>query len=264
VVRAVGGNSDVWILDVSRDTLERITTDPDNQVTPLWSPDGSRIVFGSQRVRVGTDLYEKAFPGTQQADQLFAPAEAALRTALADDWSSDGRFIIFRNISPKGGYDLWALPVRPRGKPFPVVQTEFEEGGAQFSPDGKWIAYQSDESGRFEVYLQPFPGPGARTLISTAGGTQVRWNRSGRELFYIALDGHLMAVPIGTASNGTAPNAGTPVALFATRIFGGLPGQANYRQQYMVSPDGQHFLIHTVVQEETSPIIVILNWKPGA
>jgi Tol biopolymer transport system component len=141
----------------------------------------------------------------------------------------DGRFIVFRDISPKGGYDLWALPLQSTGAPFPVVQTEFEEGGPQFSPDGKWIAYQSDESGRSEVYLQRFPGPGARTLISTSGGTQVRWNRDGRELFYIALDGRLMAVSIRTAPDGTALHAGTPVARFATRISGGLPGQGSYR-----------------------------------
>jgi len=211
---------------------------------------------------VGADLHVKSTTGTQSV-RLFVPATAGLSSVLLDDWSRDGRFILFKDISPKGGYDLWALPMRPAGKPFPVVQTEFEEGGAQFSPDGKWIAYQSDESGRSEVYVQPFPGPGARTPISTAGGAQVRWKSDdGKELFYVALDGRLMAVPIGTESNRVAPNAATPVSLFATHMLGGLPGQGNYRQQYMASPDGQRFLMQSIVQDDTSSIIAILNWKP--
>lgn len=146
--------------------------------------------------------------------------------------------------------------------PIPVVQTQFEEGGAQFSPNGKSIAYQSDESGRSEIYLQPFLGP-ARTPISTTGGTQVRWSPDGKELFYIALDGRLIVVPMRVTSDGAVPESTTPIPLFATRILGGLPGQGNYRQQYMVAPGGKRFLMHSVVQEDTSPVIVILNWKPA-
>jgi eukaryotic-like serine/threonine-protein kinase len=261
MVRAVGGNSDVWLLDTTRNTLIRFTSDPANQVAPIWSSDGSRIVFGTQRGKVGADLYEKSFSGGTDK-LLFAPLTFGLRTALIDDWSHDDRFILFRDISPNGGYDLWALPTQPIGTPFPVVQTEFEEGGGQFSPDGKWIAYQSDQSGRPEIYLQPFPGRGARILISTAGGTQVRWPRDGKELFYIALDGRLMAVPIRTLADGSAPKAGTPVPLFATRIFGGLPGQDHYRHEYMVSRDGQRFLMNSVVREDRAPIIAILNLRP--
>ena len=147
------------------------------------------------------------------------------------------------------------------GKPFPVVQTNFDEQRAQFSPDGNWIAYQSDESGRDEIYVQPFPGPGSKWPISTSGGTQVRWRRDGKELFYVALDGRLMAVPIRIASNAQAPEVGAPVALFAPPL-GGAVQQADFRHQYMVSADGQRFLIATVGEEATSPITVILNWKP--
>ena len=135
----------------------------------------------------------------------------------------------------------------------------FDERQGQFSPDGKWIAYQSNESGRFEIYVQPFPGPEGKSLISTNGGGQVRWRRDGKELFYIALDGRLMAVPVQPASSGQAVDSGTPVPLFATPV-GGAP---QVRQQYIVSSDGQRFLMKTVTEEAgPSPITVILNWRP--
>jgi hypothetical protein len=144
-------------------------------------------------------------------------------------------------------------------KPFPVVQTNFEERDGQFSPDGKWIAYGSNESGRFEIYLQPFPGPGGQAQVSTNGGAQVRWRRDGKELFYIALDGRLMAVPIRLASTTQAIEAGSPIPLFATRVGGAL--SIPFRQQYDISPDGQRFLMNTVTEEAAAPITVILNWK---
>jgi serine/threonine protein kinase/Tol biopolymer transport system component len=260
---AAGGNSDLWVLDTTRGTSERFTTDPGNDIFPVWSPDGSQIVFGSnRRGRGAPELYVKS-TNTSGPEELLTSALSG-HTAIPDDWSPDGRFVVFRDISPKGGYDLWALPVRPVGTPFPIVQTPFEEFGAQFSPNGKWIAYQSDESGTSEVYVQPFPGPGRRTQISPSGGSQVRWNRNGRELFYVAQDGRLMSVRIDAAPDGTTLDVGVPIPLFATRMVGALPGQGNHRQQYMVAPDGERFLVHSVVAEDTSPIIVVLNWKPGS
>jgi len=148
------------------------------------------------------------------------------------------------------------------GKPFPVVQTNFDERDAQFSPDGKWIAYQSNESGRFEIYIQPFPGPGSKLQVSTNGGAQVRWGPNGKELFYIALDARLMAVPIRLASNPQTAEPGSPTPLFATRVGGALQGL--FRQQYDVSSDGARFLMNTITEEAASPITVILNWNPEA
>src|SRR5262249_12327485 len=145
-------------------------------------------------------------------------------------------------------------------KPFPVVQTAYDERDAQFSLDGKWIAYQSNESGRFEIYVQPFPAAGTKTQISINGGTPVRWRTDGKELFYIALDERLMAVPIRITSDGKAIDARTPVPLFGTHVGGAVQGV--YRPQYMVSPDGQRFLMSTITQEAVSPITVILNWSP--
>ena len=150
---------------------------------------------------------------------------------------------------------------RETAKPFEVVQTDFNERLAQFSPDGTWIAYQSDKTGRFEIYVQPFPGPGGDSRVSIDGGAQVRWNPNGKELFYIAADDRLMAVPIRFVSNGKAVEPGTPLGLFATNV--GSTAINTNRQQYAVSPDGQSFVMNSVLGEaSTSPITVILNWKP--
>ena len=151
------------------------------------------------------------------------------------------------------------LPLEGDRKPFPVIRTNFDERDGQFSPDGRWIAYQSNESGRYEVYVQPFPGPGNKVQVSDNGGAQVRWRRDGRELFYIALDDRLTAVPIRFAPD-RAIEAGKPVPLFPTRVGGAV--QARNRQQYAVAEDGQRFLMNAMPDESTSVITVILNWKP--
>ena len=181
------------------------------------------------------------------------------------DWSPDGRFVLYENSDPppaKKWGDLWAVPVDWDRKPFPVVASpSFQEQNGQFSPaDGKWIAYESDESGQVEIYLQPFRGPGSKTKVSTKGGAQVRWRGDGKELFYIALDERLMAVPIRLPSGGENVDVGTPVPLFVTRVGGSV--QSPLPSQYVVSPDGQRFLMSTVAPEATSPITVILNWTP--
>ncbi|MBI4472755.1 MAG: protein kinase [Acidobacteria bacterium] len=256
VIRTVGGNGDVWLLETTRGVLRRFTVHAASESLPLWSPDGNTIVFGSNRTGVA-DLYQKPASGAGSEQLLLTTAQGKGAT----DWSIDGRYLLYRSVDPETGYDIWALPFHGDRKPFPVVRTEFEERDAQFSPDGKWIAYQSNESGRFEIYIQPFPVPGGKEQISTDGGAQVRWRRDGKELFYVALDGRLMAVSIRTASNGKTLEAGTPVPLFNTRIGGAVQG--NDRQQYMVSPDGRRFLMSTLTEEATSsPITIILNWKP--
>jgi hypothetical protein len=146
-------------------------------------------------------------------------------------------------------------------KPFAVAQTQFDEHRAQTSPDSQWVAFQSDESGQDEIYVQPFPGPGSKWPVSTSGGTQVRWRRDGKELFYVALDGRLVAVPIQLGSSTKPPEVGAAVPLFAPPL-GGAIQQADFRHQYMVSADGQRFLVATVGEPTISPITVILNWKP--
>ena len=253
--RTVSGNSDVWLFDLRRRALSRLTSDASIDNNPLWSPDGSRIVFSSNR-KGQIDLYETSATGAGREERLLITGQVL----AASDFSRDGRFLLYSSADPKTRNDIWALPIVGGGKPFPVVQTSANEHHAQFSPDGKWIAYQSDESGRDEVYLQPFPGPGGRSPMSTNGGVQVRWRRDGKELFYIALDGRLMAVPVQLSADGGTVEAGAPAALFLTRVFA-VQG-INIRQQYMPSPDGQRFLIDSVTEPAQSPITVILNWKP--
>jgi WD40-like Beta Propeller Repeat len=152
------------------------------------------------------------------------------------------------------------VPVEPDGKPFPVVQSDFDEKDGQFSPDGKWIAFESNETGRYEIYIQPFRS-GPRRIVSSGGGAQVRWNRNGRELFYIAMDGQLMSVEI-KLTEGRA-EIGKVVPLFRTNV-GGAVSLGVSRQQYAVSSDGQRFLMNTVaVEANASPISLILGWRGG-
>jgi Tol biopolymer transport system component/DNA-binding winged helix-turn-helix (wHTH) protein len=253
--RTVDGNSDIWLMELERGVRERFTMDIAGEVNPVWSPDRRRIAFTSNRDGA-YDIYIKAVSSND--------TELVLKTGdpkSVSSWSPDGRYILYRNASPESGYDIWALPFDDNGKPgkpFSVVQTRAEEREAEFSPNGKWIAYQSNASGRSEVYIQTFPADAGSILlpVSTNGGAQPRWG-SNNELFYIALDGQLMSVPIHY-NGGREIRPDTPVALFPTRVGGAV--HSNDRQQYVVSPDGKRFLMN-ILTETTSPIRVILNWK---
>ena len=254
--RSVNGNVDVWLLDLLRGVLTRFTTDPANDIHPIWSPDGTRIVFGSNR-RGMYDLYEQSLAGAGAERISLRDVENVSNVA---DWSADGRLLLFQSRDLKTSSDIWVLPLAPGQKPLPVIRTEFEERDPQFSPDGKWIAYQSTDSGRPEIYVQPFPGRGARTQISTTGGTQVRWRPDMKEVFYVALDERLMSVPVTFRGDSGSVDAGAPVPLFLARLGGAL--QPGSRQQYVVSPDGQRFLMNTITGDgTTSPIAMILNWQ---
>jgi Tol biopolymer transport system component len=256
VQRSLDGNTDIAVVDVERGTSIRLTTAPTPDIAPVWSPGGNRVVYASH---------------TDGAFQLFekrlddSPARLILRTPESKqvtDWSRDGRYLLFRTIAVGANVDIdvWAVALDGEPAPFPVVKTPFEERDAQFSPDGRWIAYHSNQSGQHEVYVQPFRGTGERVRISTRGGVQARWRADGRELFYIALDGRLMSVPMGFAADGQPPGAGTPVALFPANV-GPLHGIALH--SYIVSPDGQRFLIERVIEEAAAPISIIVNWKPS-
>jgi Tol biopolymer transport system component len=254
--RSTNGQLGIWLLETRGGVLSRFTFDGAPDAYPVWSPDSRRLVFVSNRK--GTlDLYEKPASGGGMEEPLLVTPEDKVPT----DWSVDGRIVLYRRGAPNHDFDIWALPMDGNRKAFPVIQTDSDERDGQFSPDGKWIAYESNESGRFEIYVQPFPGPGGKRQMSTNGGAQVRWRPNGKELFYIGLDGRLMAAPFRLGSNGQAVEPGTPASLFATRIPGG-PLQAGLKQQYVVSRDGQRFLINSLMAATASPITLVLNWKP--
>ena len=191
-------------------------------------------------------------------------------------WSSDGRFLLYTRDDRKTGADLWVLPMtgdrpstgsgRPEPvegrKPRPVVQTVMDQPGGEFSPDGRWLAYESNESGRFEVYVQPFPDAGGKWQASMAGGAQPRWGPDGKELYYVAPDARLMVVAVKASAEGTTVDVGVPAPLFRTRLASGA-GQLPGVPRYAVAPDGR-FLLNTVVEDTVaSPITVIVNWTAG-
>jgi Tol biopolymer transport system component len=256
VQRTVAGNTDIWLLDLDRDTTAlRFTSNPEADIAPLWSPAGDRLVFSSRRKGNRFNMYEQPVTAASAADLLVSD-QAKSATA----WSRDGRFLLFRSLDAEMNWDVWALPMIGDRKPFAVVRSRFEERDAQFSPDARWISYQSDESGRFEIYVQPFQRDGPRKRISTDGGVQPFWGRDGSELFYLALDGRLIAVPVRLKATAGPLETGTAQPLFAARV-GGL--QDISLRHYHVSPDSQRFLVDTVVEETASPIVIVLNWKPA-
>jgi serine/threonine protein kinase len=250
-------NPDLWLLDVARGVLSRFTSNPANEVFPVWSPDDESIAFSSTRIKGAHDIYRKNVAGSSAEELLLATDEDKLVT----DWSRDKRYLLYFTYNSKTQFDIWALPMTGERKPFPVVQTEFDERSGQFSPDGKWVAFQSNESGQSEIYVQSFPNAGPRIRISTGGGAQVRWRRDGKELFYVSLDRSMMAVPIRFSADGSMVENGTPVRLFQTHIQS-APDNLD-GQQYNVSPDGERFLINGAAEDAMAPpISVILNWKP--
>ena len=256
VHRSVSGNVDIWLLELERGLFRRLTLDTGLDIVPVLSSDGHRVAFASNRAGQ-FDLYSRPADGSGADELLLATPDFE----IAQDWSPDGRVLLYRSRDPKGTLDLWALPLDGDRTPFPITQTNFNEKDGQFSPDGKWIAYQSDESGRFEIYVQPFTGPGGKSQISTGGGAQPRWPRDGGELFYVGPDNRLMAVPIRLDSKAMVVDAGAPVPLFATRVDSSVLSSDS--QQYVISADGQRFLMNTVVEQAATPLTVILNWKPG-
>jgi len=239
---------DVWLLDLRRGGMSRLTTNPSVDNVPIWSPDGRTVAYASEHGR-GLDIYQR--PANQsQPDQLLLKLEAPAIMFPAD-WSADGQYLAYYRTDPMRRNDIWVLPLSGDRKPFPLIQTEFNEWQPQFSPDGKWIAYASDESGTSQVYVQAFPMQSGRVSISTAGGTQPRWRRDGKELFYLAPDRKLMVV---TVNAGTTFEVDTPRPLFQTTL-----DPRAFRQSYAVSADGR-FLLNTPVETAAHPLTVVLNW----
>ncbi|MBI4474963.1 MAG: PD40 domain-containing protein [Acidobacteria bacterium] len=257
VQRTTQNNQDVWLMDLARGGSVRFTVDVSNDGFPVWSPEGTRIAFASAR-KGPYNLYLKPSSGVGAEELLRETASAK----IPQDWSKDGRFLLYYEIDPKTNRDLWALEMTGNERKTRVVaNTPSEERLAQFSSDGRFVAYETNESGQFEIVVQPFPEPTGKWQVSTGGGTQPRWRADGKELYFIAPDGKLMAASVTTGQNQDSPfDAGRPVALFPIQS---VPiGGSIQRPQYAVSRDGR-FLINQPVEEPTaSPITLILNWRP--
>ena len=264
VSRTVQGNTDLWLLDGAR--TSRFTFDAALDHFPLWSRDGTRIAFYSNRTGTG-DLYVKAASGAGAEEALVASPQ----TKAASDWSGDGRFLLYSSVDPQTNLDLWVLPLDGGRTPWVFLKTPFNERHGTFSPDGRWVAYGSNESGRDEIYIRPFGGPaasgasagqvGGQWQVSTAGGIHPRWRRDGRELYYLAPNSEMMAAPITVTGATLAP--GAPVPLFPTRIVGGGADAGSRGRQYDVTRDGR-FLINTVLDAAAAPITLIQHWNPEA
>jgi Tol biopolymer transport system component len=244
---ATASAPDVWILDLQRGVTSRLTFAKTFAGNPLWSPDGRYIAFAS-REDLGFNIYRRA-------SNLTGPDEPVLKldaqTAMfPSDWSADGKYLTYYLETPRGKLDEWVLPVGG-GEPMELLHEPYAESQGQFSPDGKWLAYVSDESGSPQVYVQSFPALGAKSQISNAGGTQPRWARDGKELYYLAPDGKLMAAAV--SAEGTFEVRGTE-ALFATTL-----DTTASRQTYAVAPDGR-FLLNARVSTSNAPLTLVLNW----
>jgi serine/threonine protein kinase/Tol biopolymer transport system component len=250
------GTGDIWVVDLVRHTRTRITFGPQYSDFPVWWPDGKSIVFGYGTSNSGDSLYRQNADGTGSKEKLM---ETPGITALPFSVSPDGRYVAYMRRDPKSssGIDIWALPALPDKsgdqKPFPVVATNFTDVSPAFSPDGKWLAYGNDETGRQEVYIQPFPGGAGRWQVSTTGGSRPNWRKDGKELFFFSTDQQMMAVDVGKKGDGI--QLGTPHALFKATAVSNASGP------YTVSADGKKFVMNTLLPQSTSePLTLITNW----
>jgi hypothetical protein len=256
VNRHVQGHDDTYINDLVDGGQTRFTFDPALHGAAVWSPKSDRIVYSNNRN--GTfDLFEKVASGASDEQPLVVTPQ----DKQTCDWSPDGRFLLYTSHDSKTGWDLWAKPMIGDGKPFPVVNTGADEREGQFfPPDGRWVSYVSNETGINEVFIQAFPGPGGKKQVSTNGGVDPRWGRDGRELFYVAPDGKLMAVSIHVDADGRALDLGPPTALFPLAMGASITLGRVTRPQYAVAPDGRFLMSVTADDNAPSPISIVLNW----
>ncbi|MBC8647380.1 MAG: PD40 domain-containing protein [Thermoanaerobaculia bacterium] len=238
------GTSDIWVFDLDRGVSTRLHSDAVDEILPVWSPDGSAVFYRSDR-QGPPDIYaiRVGIPGSEKQ---------VLREPLVEqpeDVSPDGRLLVYGKEEHSTARDIWLLDLSVTPKPIPWLRTRFDEVSPRFSPDGRWIAYESNESGDPEIYAALREGGGEKKRISPSGGRKPRWRRDGRELYYLSPNGLLMAVPVAP---GTGLEAGAPAGLFRMD-----PPIENYD----VAPDGSRFVVTTRVgSAHQSPLRVILNW----
>lgn len=241
------GNWDIWAIDIESKIPTRVTSDPAQDSDAVWSPDGNEIVFVSNRG--GTyGLYRKRLRGGSAEELLLKTAVEPRPT----DWTRDGRFLIYELNK-----DVFALPLSGIDRaPMPIAATAFEEYGASTSADGRWIAYSSTESGDYQIYVQPFPGPGEKKRVSTVYGIHPRWRRDGRELVYWQPPAALMSVELRYDSAGI--HSGPPTTTLPPTV--GILDVVDSRHHHAMSPDGQRFLLRQHAGPPAAPLTVVLNW----
>ncbi len=242
-------NQDVWIYDLEREVASRFTFHEAPDYGPLWSPDSSRIVFASERVSPGA-LFIKNASGIGEPEQLVADPESGL---YVSSWSADGRYIAFLKLHPEAGWDAWALRMDEPGEPFPIATSPFIDVRPRLSPNASWVAYQSNESGRSEIYAQEFPDARGKWQISTAGGAEPVWSADGGEIFYLDSASNIVSVAV---TAGDSFKAAIPEILFQPRLVDVIQ-----RSRHEVTHDGQRFLLLTPADIRTTPpMTVVYNW----
>jgi eukaryotic-like serine/threonine-protein kinase len=247
------GRGDIWIVDVARDSPTKLTSDAAGDFAPVWGPDSERLVFASNR-QGPSDLYQTSVTGVQEDVELLI----STNLKVAYDWSTDGRYVVYGTASesPAGiTGDVWFMSL-PERKQMPFLTTKSREVQAQISPDVKWMAYTSNQSGQYDVYAQTFPVPTKIHKISTDGGSYPRWRPDGKELFYVKGD-QLMAVAVG---GGSDVPFGRPAVLFDLGEVTGRPPAQGFRQFYDVTADGRFLFIEQIKSGVPSRMTVTLNW----
>ena len=246
-----GQAQDIWVRDLVRGVTSRFTFFEGRDQSPVWTPDGKHLTWAQGRGG-HVDLAIKPFGGGGEVEYLLE--EEGDQYPMS--WSPDGKVLLYMDRNPDTNWDIWSLPVAEGGDPRPFVRTPFVELDARFSPDGRWVAYGSTESGRMEVYVQGYPGPGGKWQISTAGGDEPSWGENGNELFYISPEQTMMRVEIELGENF---EAGIPEPMFPVRLR-----PVTTRNHYLISPDSQRFLLLTTLEgDSTPPTTVVLNWATG-
>ena len=243
------GFPDIWISDRTRRSSAPFTFGPTVNASPVWAPDGARIVFRSTRTGSMPTFYTKSASGGGKEEPL--PSSQLSANVMLSDWSPDGRYLLFSTPTASDD-DLWLMPLASDAKPVSFLSAPGDQWHGNFSPNGKLVAYSSNESGRFEVKVQTFPLTDRQQTVSTTGGYEPRWRGDGGEMYYISLEQKLMAVRVGPGLS-----FGAPTELFQMRVAGGMSAQ---RTHYVPSRDGRRFLINTSEHDAATPITVVLNW----
>ncbi|HUE88190.1 MAG TPA: protein kinase [Vicinamibacterales bacterium] len=250
-------SSDLWVLDTRRGLVSRFTEDADEDIFPLWARDGNHVIYTA--VRNGQVSIYRRHIVTHRKEALI-PAQA--EEVFASDLTPDGRYLVYQRMNAKTGWDVWAQPLGGGGTSVPIIQTDADERSARLSPDGRWVAFVANNSGVSEIYVQPFPGPGRRSQVSTKGGDQPQWRADGAELFYIALNGRLTATSITPAADHQSLAVGPPVPLFAAQV--GRAVRPVLAADYVPSHDGQRFLVNRRLGDAGGTSVrVVLNWAAG-